>query len=190
MDAEKKIIKTYYEQKISKLYFNQIKDHTKLSNSSLQNSLLALIKKNILQVEKTKGNTFYSIKDKKRIAIYFSEISLEKFENLNLGVKSPLRNFLKDIQKEIHIIILFGSASTKNEQKESDIDLLVVSDEKTDLEKHKKEAEVTSKYPISVFQCSTKQFLEGKDPIIIQAKKTGFPIYGEQKFYEAILDGY
>ena len=35
-----------------------------------------------------------------------------------------------------------------------------------------------------------QKFKENKDDVIIQARKTGFPIYKEQNFYEAILDGY
>ena len=47
-----------------------------------------------------------------------------------------------------------------------------------------------SKYPLSIFQCSVEKFLENKDHVIIQAKTTGFPIYGEQNFYEVEINEY
>jgi len=190
MKAEEKVYKAFFDLKEPKLYYNQIKEHTNLSHSSLQNALEKIKKADIVSEEKTKSNTYYKIKDKKLFALKFSEIAIQKFNNLNPNIKIPLRNFLKNISEEIHTIVLFGSASRKEETKESDIDLLVVSSKKTDLTQNKKEAEITSKYPISVFNATISQFKENKDDIIIQARKTGFPIYKEQNFYEVILDGY
>ena len=115
---------------------------------------------------------------------------MQKFNSLNTNVKTPLRNFLKNIPKETYTIILFGSASEKDEHKDSDIDLLIIANKQLNLTTNKKEAEISSKYPVSVFQAETQQFLNNKDDMIIQARKTGFPIYKEQNFYEVILDGY
>jgi len=190
MKPEDKIYKAYFESKKSTLYFNEMKELSKLSDSSLTNTLNKLTKNNTLTREKTKSNTFYKIKDNKLFALKFSEIAIQKFNNLNIGVKNPLRNFLKSIPKEIYTIVLFGSASRKEEQKGSDIDLLIVADKKTDITNNKKEAEITSKHPISIFQATIGQFTENKDDIIIQARKIGFPIYKEQNFYEVMLDEY
>lgn len=163
---------------------------SKLSDSSLANTLTKLTTLGILRQEKTKSNTFYSIKDKKLFALKFSEIAIHLFNTLNPKIKTPLRNFLKNIPLGIYTIILFGSASRKEERKESDIDLLIVADKKTDLTKNKKEAEITSNHPISIFYATTDQLGENKDDLIIQARKTGFPIYKEQNFYEMNLNGY
>ncbi len=187
MQTEDKIYLAYFELKQSKLYYNQIKEHTKCSHSSIQNALEKLTRQNILKQIKTKSNTFYEIDDKKFIVLRFSEIALRKFNNLNVNVKIPLKNFLKNISKDIYTVILFGSACRKEEQKESDIDLLIITNKKIDLTKNKKEAEITSKYPISIFQADINQFIENKDDVIQQARKTGFPIYKEQNFYEAII---
>ena len=190
MKPEDKIYNAYLGSKKSTLYFNEIKELSKLSDSSLTNTLNKLTKNSILTQEKTKSNTFYKINNKKLFALKFSEIAIEKFNGLNIGVKNPLRNFLKNIPKEIYTIVLFGSASRKEELKGSDIDLLVVADKKVNLESNKKEAEITSKYPISIFQATIGQFMQNKDDVIIQARKTGFPIYKEQNFYEVVLDEY
>ena len=190
MKAEEKIFMTFFELKQSKLYYNQIKEHANLSHSSLQNALEKIKRANILKEQKTKSNTFYKINDKKVFALKFSEIAIQNFNSLNPNVKVPLRNFLKNLSEDIYTIILFGSASRKEEAKDSDIDLLIISNKKIDLTINKKEAEITSKHPLSIFQATIKQFKENNDDIIIQAQKTGFPIYKEQNFYEVILDGY
>lgn len=190
MKAEEKIYGVYLELKEGKLYFNRLKDYSRLSHSSLQNVLDKLVKNKILSLEKTKSNTFYEIKNKKLFSLKFSEIAMDKFENLNIEVKVPLKNFLREMPNHIFTIVLFGSASRKEQKKESDIDLLIVEDKKTDFEKLKEEINNVSNYPLSIFKCTTEQFYKNKDPVIIQARKTGFPIYREQNFYEAILNEY
>ena len=190
MKPEDKIYRSYFESKKNSLYFNEIKELSKLSDSSLINSLNKLVKNEILAQEKTKSNTFYKLKDKKLFALKFSEIAIQTFNNLNIGVRAPLRNFLRNIPKEIYTIVLFGSTSKKEEQKGSDIDILIISNKKADLTANKKEAEITSKHSLSLFQATIDQFIQNKDDIIIQARKTGFPIYKEQNFYEVILDEY
>jgi len=188
MKPEEKVYLAFFKEK--KLYYNQIKDLTSLSHSSLQNSLKKLIKSNILTLLKTKSNTFYQIANKKHFSLKFSEIAMNQFEELNANIKIPLKHFLKDITKEIYTIVLFGSASIKQEKKGSDIDLLIVANKKINLNQNKKEAEISSKYPLSIFQTTIKEFIENKDDIIIQARKTGFPIYKEQNYYEEILNEY
>src|SRR3989339_812275 len=190
MKPEDKVYKAYFESKKNSLYFNEIKELSQLSDSSLTNTLNKLTKSNVLTQEKTKSNTFYKINNKKIFALKFSEIAVQIFNNLNNGVKVPLRNFLKNIPKEIYTIVLFGSASRKEEQKGSDIDLLIIANKKIDITNNKKEAEITSKHPISLFQATVEEFLKNKDDVIIQARKTGFPIYKEQNFYEVLLDEY
>ncbi len=190
MKSENKIYEAFYEEKENKLYYNQIKEITQLSHSSLQNILERLTKLNLLKLIKTKSNTFYEINNKKHFTLKFSEIATKRFNELNIGIKTPLKYFLKDIPKEIYTIVLFGSTAIKEEQKGSDIDLLIVSNSKINIDSNKKEAEITSKYPFSIFPTTIKQFIENRDDIIIQARKTGFPIYKEQNFYEVILDEY
>jgi len=190
LKPEDRVYKAYLESKKPSLYFNEIKELSKLSDSSLTNTLSKLVRNDILVQEKTKSNTFYRIKDKKLFALKFSEMAIQKFNSLNTGVKVPLKHFLKNIPREIHTIILFGSASRREEQKGSDVDLLIIADKKINLAQNKKEAEITSKHTISVFQASMNKFIENKDDVIVQARKTGFPIYKEQNFYEVILDEY
>ena len=99
-----------------------------------------------------------------------------------------MKNFLEKMPHYIFTVVLFGSTSKGEEQKESDIDILIVIDKKTDFESLKREINNSSNYPLSIFKCSIDQFIKNKDPVIIQAKKSGFPIYGEQNFYGVLLN--
>ncbi|MGK0209122.1 MAG: putative nucleotidyltransferase [Patescibacteria group bacterium] len=190
MKPEEKIYNAYFQTQKSSLYFNQIKELSKLSDSSLANTLKRLVENKIFTKEKSKSNTNYTIKNKKIIALKFSEIAIQKYSNLNPNIKIPLKYFLKDLTDQIHTIILFGSASKKTEHSKSDIDLLVIGNITNEILKNKKEAEITSKHPISLFKATREQCKQSIDPVIIQARKTGFPIYREQNYYEDILDEY
>ncbi len=190
MKPEDKIYRAYFETKKDKLYFNEIKDHSNLSDSSLSATLLRLCNDGILTKEAMKSNTYYHIKNKKMFGLRFSILATQKFNNLHYNIKVPLLNFLKNIPEHVHTIILYGSASRGEEKKGSDIDIMVVSNMKVDLKKNIKEGMLTSKYHLSVVQINLKEFLEGNDTLLLEAKKTGFPIFHEQNFYEAVLDGY
>ena len=149
MKPDEKIFKAYYSSKKKSLYFNEIKEITGLSDSSLSNTLKTLTENNILEKITTKSNTYYEMKNIKLFQLKFAEIALEQFNNLNHNIKIPLTHFLKDIPKEVYTLILFGSASRKKERKFSDIDIMIVSITKTNMEKQKKNAEITSKHNIS-----------------------------------------
>ena len=63
MKAEEKMYEAYLKYGKSQLYFNQLKELTELSNSSLQNVLNRLIKEKIILLNKKTSNTFYEIKN-------------------------------------------------------------------------------------------------------------------------------
>jgi predicted nucleotidyltransferase len=168
------------------LYFNEIKELSKLSDSSLSRILKELVNKNSLSREETKSNTHYKIKEKKLFALEFSKLAYNKFKNLNIGVRSPLKEFLEQLE-DIELVVLFGSTSRKEETKESDIDILIVGEDKH-IEKSKKNAQLISNYPLNVFRTNMKDYKSNKDYIIKEIKETGFPIYGEQKFYEVYFN--
>ena len=72
MKPENKVYKAYFNSKKNVLYFNEIKELSELSDSSLANTLNKLVKLGILHREKTKSNTFYKINNKKLFALKFS----------------------------------------------------------------------------------------------------------------------
>jgi len=187
MKPEEKIFLAYYTSKKLELYFNELKNLTELSDSSLAHNLKKLVSQEILLVNKTKSNTFYKMNKLRLFVLKFSEISLRKFADLNRGVRIPLQNFIEQLTPNIFSVVLFGSASRNQEKRGSDIDILIITDKKQDFETIKKDVEVMSNYPLNIFSCTIQEFIAGGDHIIIQAKKTGFPVKGEQNFYEMLL---
>ncbi len=195
MEAKDKIYHTFYNVKNSWLYFSELKEKTKLSNSSLQNVLKKLEKGGIIEKDKRKSNTFFRIIPDKK-SIIFAWIDKERFENLNLGVRIPLKNWLKYIPPEMDFVLLSGSASRKKEG--SDIDLIVVLHSfpnlnlqklyergiKQEIKQINKKINSESNYPLKVIFTKSDSFKTSEDHLIKQAKETGFPIYGSLKYYE------
>jgi predicted nucleotidyltransferase len=197
MEAKDKVYSALYEERNRWLYFSELKIKTGLSNSSLQNVLKKLEKEGELEKEKKTSNIFFRIRPNKK-PVVFSRIDIKKFEELNLGVRVPLKNWLSILPPEIGFVILFGSASRKKEKDGSDIDLLVVlhsfsNKELQNLYEKEIKQKITvitkninseSNYPLKVVFVDRDSFKISKDHLIVQAKETGFPIFGISQYYK------
>jgi len=115
MKAENKIYEAFYESKKEWLYFTEIRNLTKLSNSSLQNVLLKLLNSKKIKKDKQTSNVYYKIFNTEKLEI-FNIFDKERLNKLNPNVRIPLKNFLKEILSELEFIILFGSASRRQEK--------------------------------------------------------------------------
>lgn len=191
MEAKEKIYKAFYENKNSWLYFSELKTKTKLSNSSLQNVLKKLLKEKILEANKKSSNVFFKLNEYEK-SIIFQKLDRNKFNNLNPEVKIPLKNWLKQAPLEIQSVLLFGSASRKQEKEGSDIDILVVLHKFEDAKLQElyekqirqkigiltKKINSESNYPLNVIFTDIDSLKKTQDYLIKQAIETGFPIFG------------
>jgi len=197
-----KIYKAFYDERNGKLYFNQLKEITGLGDSSLSNALTTLRQNKEIEATKSKANTFYNLRDKNIAKINFTFFDNDKLERLESNIKIPVKKFLSEIPKSISFIILFGSASRKQERKDSDIDILVVLHKfnnpklqkeyeleiKKEIEKLKNRISAASLHPITVFYTTVNEFKSSDDRLIIEARNTGFCIDGNLTYYEVMLD--
>lgn len=197
MEAREKIFKAFYESGRKWLYFTEIKNLTRLSNSSMQNALTKLLKIKQMDEDKKTSNIYYKINETKKPLI-FSSFDKERLDSLHLDVKTPLKNLLKLLPPELEFIMLFGSSSRKQEKDGSDIDLLVVLHAFEDIELQKlyekeikrkienlrKKINSESNYPLNIVYTNLDNFKTSKDHLILQAKETGFPIYGNLEYYK------
>ncbi|MDP2925549.1 MAG: nucleotidyltransferase domain-containing protein [Nanoarchaeota archaeon] len=196
-----KVYYAFYQTKKKQMYFNEIRDKTGMSISSLQNALLKLERLNGVIKIKEKGNVFYQLDYKHYIILNFIKFDLIKFSNLNRNIKIPLQEFLDKINN-VAFVILFGSASIGQEKKSSDIDLLIVTNfyEETELnEKYQKEIKnklesikksvnAKSLHPLNLVFVNEKEFKDRKDYLLLEAKKTGFCVYNQQQYYKEVLN--
>lgn len=190
--SKEKIYKAFFETKENKLYYNQLKELTRLSYSSLQNILKKLEEKKEIVKEKTKSNVFFKLTFLKPIE--FAKITVEKINHLNRNVRIPLTEFIDQVPKSIHSVVLFGSSSKKREKENSDIDLLIIFEKFENIELQKNyEKEIRTKinnihiptiHNFSIAYTNIEDFKKGEDFLIKEAKDTGFAIVNQQKYYE------
>lgn len=186
----------FFNTKENTLYYNQLKELTKLSHSSLQRVIKKLKENQEIIEDKKKNNTYYSL-TKKYLPIEFSKITIDKVNNLSLNVKITIKEFIKLVPKNIYTCLLFGSASRKKETESSDIDLLLIlyNYENKELEKLynkeierkikevKEKLETTSVHPISIAITNKEKFDKQEDYLIEQATVSGFPIINQINYY-------
>ena len=176
-----KIIEILAERKA---YFSEIYEKTKIkSKNNLLKNLNLLASNKILIKEERKSNTFYSINYLNNISIaILNLINKNKFEKLPFKIKKSILESILALKPRI--AILFGSYSKDNYNNESDIDLLFFDALKEQKDKIK---EISKSYGVRI----NITFMELKEldlasESLMHIFKTGYPLVGEEYFYNEI----
>jgi|GEM_PF-1366538 len=193
-----KVYKAFYDGRKDRLYYKQVKDLTKMSDSSLQNALSNM--KDELIVDKQKGNTFYSLPKSSTTKINFTRFDLLRIDSLGEDVKRSINRLLKEDVDGVAFILLFGSASRNQEKGNSDIDILIVMDNadpkyqekvhsytKKHLDTVLEKIDALNIHPFSAFYTTSENFSRLDDRLIKEAALTGFCIIGNMRYYELML---
>jgi len=112
-----KVYFAFYQSKKKSMYFNEIRDKTKMSISSLQNALLKMEKLKQVNKVKEKGNTFYSLVVGEVKSLIFTKLDLQKLNSLNINVKVPLNEFVAVLDKVAFVfyLVLLRESKKKRE---------------------------------------------------------------------------
>lgn len=106
-----------------------------------------------------------------------------KFQKLPFERKKAVQETI--LQVKPVMAVLFGSTAKEDYKKNSDIDLLLVYNEKKDLGKEIKE--ISSRYGIRVNAIIiTFKEIDMREDSMKHILKTGYPVAGYNYFYEAI----
>jgi len=184
----KNVIKILEVLKKEKLYFNQIYEQTgiKSKNNLLKNlNLMADLK--ILKKEKAKGNTFYNINyENNMVLILLQLINTLNFQKLPFERRKAVEELINETKPIL--AILFGSTAKGNFKKQSDIDILIVYNERIK-EIDKKVKEISSRYGLKINPIIIKfSELDTRDEAIKHILITGYPVTGYRYFYMRLLN--
>ncbi len=195
--SQKKVLKLFYENKNKKIHLREICRLTKLHEPSVSRILKKLEKEKILNYKKTANLKQYYIKKNVHSFIIFEMFDLEKFENISKIRQKAIKIFYKNLKEKPLFVILFGSTAKNNYKKNSDIDLLLITNKKINkkiIEKAIIETESLTSIKIDVFQITYKDFIEEiklkEDKTIQSAIKTGYPIINNIEYYKVLYDEY
>jgi len=183
-----KIMQLFYKDKTRKLHLREIARQTKLHEPSVTRFLNALEKEQILKSEKDGNLKKYFVKQSKRAYLVFELFDLERFEKLSSIRKNSVKIYLDNLPEKPVFAILFGSTAKGTYKEDSDIDILIITNNKISAKEAEKEADAITAIKISTFQMNYKEFLIDlkmkEDKVVQSAIQSGYPLINHIQYYE------
>jgi predicted nucleotidyltransferase len=185
-----KILRLFYEDKSQSLHLREIARKTSMNENNATRFLSLLEAAKILKSKKEGNLKKYSIIKNNSLFGLFSLLDIEKFEALPSMRKTAIASFLHTLLKQPIIVILFGSTAKNQMRENSDIDLLLITNEKISTIEAEKEAEAQTGIRVQPFIIQYENFLKElklkQDSVIQSALNIGFPITNHLKFYQLV----
>lgn len=187
-----RIMQLFYRDKTQKLHLREIARQSNLHGPSVTRFLDSLEKVRILMSEKEGNLKKYSITRSKRAYLIFESFDIEKFEKLPNIRKKAIKIYLDNLFEKPVFVILFGSTSKETYKEDSDIDLLIITNNKMSVLQAQKEVDALTAMKISTFQITYKEFLTElkmkEDKVVQSAIQSGYPLINHIQYYEALYD--
>ncbi len=120
-----KVLYFFFRDPYKEVYLRELAKNTKLSPYAVKKYCDLLIKKDLL-IDEKKANLRYFRANINNLFFKHLKIAF----NINLILKSGLIDFLKDNLVNVSSIVLFGSMAKGDDDKKSDVDILVIGKEK------------------------------------------------------------
>ena len=115
---------------------------------------------------------------------------VENVQKLPLLRRQAIFTYLHALPQLPVFAVVFGSTAKETYKEHSDIDILIVTQEKIDAGKAEKEADELHSMNISTFQILYNDFMKElilkEDKVIQSAIETGFPVLNHIYYYEAL----
>ncbi len=182
------ILKVFYDNGNSLVHLRELARRTGLNENGISRFLNELVSSKILISRREDSVRKFSV-SLKYVGNIFSIFDFNRFEKLSFVRRMSILDYLHKLKNKPFCLILFGSGAKGNERKNSDLDLLEISDS---LEKNSyliKNIEAERGIRLQIIRLSFKNFKKAvskKDSVILSALNTGFPIFGKDFFYEVI----
>jgi len=185
-----KIMHIFYNNKSESFHLRGLSRKAKLEGQSITRYLNFLEKNNFLRSKREGNQRRYSVEQNKLTNSIFTVFDVEKFEKLPQIRKQAIETYFDNLSKQPVYAIIFGSTAKENYAKDSDIDILLITNEKIDTKNAEKEADVLHSIKISTFQMTYKAFIIElklkEDKVIQSAIQTGYPLINHIRYYEAL----
>ncbi len=161
-NKQMEVIALYTSNYKAEFYLRQISRLTKIPLKTCQNTLSNLEKQKILKSKIDGKNKYFSLNlDNIQTKSYLLQAEINKLDNF-LNNYQEFKTFLKSIYSNIPIII-FGSFAKMKPDKDSDLDMLVLSKEEQKFPSHL----ITHKiHQINMSEDSFKKALSEKETLI------------------------
>lgn len=186
-----KILKLFYNDKNAEIHLRDLARKTGLNENGVSRYLNQLEHNSILKSKKDGNLKKYYINKNNFVFLLFSIFDIEKYEKLPSVRKDALMYFLDKLKKKPIIAIIFGSTAKHTFNKESDLDLLLIVNEKINVDNAEEFSESQTGIKINCFQINYSQFKEElklkKDRVIQSAINSGYPVTNHILFYREVI---
>lgn len=194
MKLELKIVNLLAKDIEKKFTINEIAKNINEYYSFVHRTVNKMVKDNVI-IKNRVGKSYLcslNIENEKTLAlIQLSEIEKKnEFYNINKELKLILEDFIKSTESKIDIIsiILFGSYVKGTATKESDIDILLISKEKTGIDKIVREIYAKYGKEINAIIMTPDDFKKQKDKTVIrEIINDHYIMYGVEKFVNLVF---
>ncbi|MFT4310226.1 MAG: nucleotidyltransferase domain-containing protein [Candidatus Woesearchaeota archaeon] len=187
-----KIMQLFYEDKLVKLHLREIARQTQLFEPSAYRFLNALEHDDVLQSQKDGNLKKYSIKRGTKVYFIFQAFDLEKLDKLPSIRKNAINIYLNTLCEKPIFAILFGSTAKQTYKQYSDIDILLITNNKIATKKAEQEVYALAGISISTFQITYSDFLTElkmkEDKVVQSALNYGYPLLNHIQFYEVLYN--
>jgi len=185
-NKELEVITLYTSNYKAEFYLRQIAKLTKLPLKTSQNILLRLEKEKILKSKvEGKNKYFYLNLENIQTKSYLLQAEIFKLDNF-LNHYPEFKTFLKTIHTTISIII-FGSFAKMNADKDSDLDILVLSKEEQRFHHHLLSYKV---HQINLSEDSFKKAINKKENIIKEIEENHIILNNPSSYVNIIWEYY
>ena len=134
----------------------------------------------------------YSIGKTAGTYFLFEVFYLERFETLPGIRRNAIKTYLENLPEKPVFVILFGSTAKGTYKEDSDIDLLLVTNNRISAEKAEKETNALTAMKTSTFQITYKDFLIDQkmkeDKVVQSAINSGYPLINHIQYYEVLYN--
>lgn len=191
-EGYQRIMSLFYAHKSLEMHLREIGRRAKLNENSVSRFLSDLEKMNYLNA-KTEGNLKkYSLTHNRKTYSVLALLDIEKFEALPHIRKEAIKRYLDQLPEQPIFAVLFGSTAKENYRQDSDVDILIITNNKITSKDAEKEADALCAIKISTFQMILKDFKNEikmkDDPVVQSALQTGFPLTNHISYYEMLYE--
>ena len=169
-----KILKFFLDNPYYEVYLRELAKKLKLSPFAAKKYLDLLLKENLI-TEERKANLRYFKANISNLFFRYMKISF----SINILLKSGIIKFLKDNVENVSSIVLFGSMAKGEDDKNSDIDIVVIGKEKS-IDLREFEAKFGKEINLHVFSWSKwNKEADHNRAFYFDIIAYGIPLYGE-----------
>lgn len=186
-----KILRIFYADRNARIHLREIARRAGLNENSASRFLKGLEKERILTPEKDGNLKKYSINKESKTYSILTLFDIEKYNKLPSIRRNAINTFMQELKEKPVINLLFGSTAKETYKESSDIDLLLITNNKISTNKAEEATEAQTGIKINTLQINYNEFIREvkikEDKVIQSAINTGYPLTNHVLYYGEVM---